>query len=497
MSTERVFRKSRSLIRRCSDCGHQVQSLSASGLLLVLIGMALAGAFATAATAQDAPKLGISPPRIEFGTVETSKTKSTKIKNHGKADLVVSSVDPCPGTSTEFSWTSPAPFTLAPKESLRLAVTYTPVDAGQDKGCLEIVSNDPKHPTVGVPLRGRGKDDAPPASGADIDLKPSSLDFGEVVSGSSRALAVKVKNKGTSTLEDVILNRCFETSPEYTWDPMAVFSVPPGGEAIVVVTYAPTDLGTDEGCLEVVSNDPDENPAVLEVIGTGVETSTALVDLDIRDFKVKKKFQLGSADEIFVHLWVLNAGAVNEPRLAVIVGMQNGILVYEQSLTVSDKPGNNGGKKYKFPSFLPTEAGEVLWMAVIEDDDPDLDEALAVTQVVGTAAPSVDVDLDAVKLKPTKKVSLARGKPIRLRVWIQNPGSVDESRVATLSGVQGGIEVYSVPLDVSDMPGDAAATKYNFPRFTPSVEGDVLWAVTIADDDPDVDAMSAVTRVKP
>jgi hypothetical protein len=484
MSAERAHEKSKTM------------NLSVSGLAIVLIGVVMAGAFGTAAVAEDEPKLGVSPPRIEFGTVETTKTKSTKIKNNGKADLVVSSIDPCPGTTTEFSWVSPAPFTLAPKESLRLAVSYTPVDAGQDKGCFEIASNDPKHSTFEVALRGRGKDDAPPATGPDIDLTPSSLDFGEVVMGSSRALAVKVKNKGSDPLENVIFNRCFQTSDEYTWDPMSMFSVPPGGEVVVVVTYAPIDLGVDEGCLEAQSNDPDENPAVLEVTGAGVETSTAVVDLDIRDFKVKKKFQLGSADEIFVNLWVVNTGEVDEPRLAMVVGMQNGAVVYEQSLSVSDKGGNKGGRKYAFPSFLATEAGEILWMATILDDDPDIDEALAVTQVVGASQPSVDVDLDAVKMKPTKKVSLTRGKPVRLRVWVENPGSVDESRVATLSGVQGGVEVYSATLDVSDRPGDAAATKYNFPRFAPSAEGDILWTVSIADDDPDVDAMSAVTRVK-
>ena len=485
MSAERAHEKSKTM------------NLSVSGLAIVLIAVVMAGALGTAAVADDEPKLGVSPPRIEFGTVEITKTKSTKIKNNGKADLVVSSIDPCPGTTTEFSWVSPAPFTLAPKESMRLAVTYMPVDAGQDKGCLEIESNDPKRPTFSVAMRGRGKDEAPPAVGPDIDFKPSSLDFGQVVTGSSRALAVKVKNKGSDPLENVIFNRCFETSPEYTWDPMSMFSVPPGGEVVVVVTYAPVDLGVDEGCLEAQSNDPDENPAVLEVRGEGVESSGAVVDLDIRDFKVKKRFQLGSADEIFVNLWVMNTGEVDEPRLAMVVGMQNGAVVYEQSLSVSDKGGNRGGKKYKFPTFLPTEAGEILWMATILDDDPDIDEALAVTQVFGASLPSVDVDLDAVKLKPTKKVSLTRGKPIRLRVWIKNPGALDESRVATLSGVQGGVEVYSATLDVSDRPGDEAATKHSFPRFTPSAVGDVLWTVSIAADDPDVDAMSAVTRVRP
>ena len=96
------------------------------------------------------PKIGVAPSQIQFGTVDTTKTKSTKIKNHGKADLVVSAVTPCADTSDEFNWASVALVTLAPKETLNLEVSYTPVDAGEDNGCLEVVSNDPKRPMVKV-----------------------------------------------------------------------------------------------------------------------------------------------------------------------------------------------------------------------------------------------------------------------------------------------------------------------------------------------------------
>jgi hypothetical protein len=84
-----------------------------------------------------------------------------------------------------------------------------------------------------------------------------------------------------------------------------------------------------------------------------------------------------------------------------------------------------------------------------------------------------------------------------LRAWIENPGSLDEVRTATLTGVQGGIGVYTVTLDVSDMPGDDAATRYNFPSYTPEFEGDIVWSIAVADDDPDTDKMSAVTKVNP
>jgi hypothetical protein len=420
------------------------------------------------------PKIGVAPSQIQFGTVETSKTKSTKIKNHGKADLVVSAVTPCTDTSSEFVWASVAPVTLAPKETLKLEVSYTPVDTGEDKGCLEVASNDPKRPTVQVSLRGRAEDDTPVVAGPDIDLKPDELNFGEVPVGGSATRSFKVKNKGTESLDGVTVGRCFETSAEFSWDPADMFSVAPDENVSVRVTYLPVDEGVDEGCLSIVSNDPDENPAILDLRGTGVSPGSGLVDLDIFQFKVKKRFEAGSSDEVFVHLWVRNEGDVDEPALAVVVGMQDGLVVYEQSLTVADKGGNRGSKKYTFPSFLPTGTSEILWLAVIEDGDADVDEAFAVTQIDGPQAASVDVDLDAVRFKATKKASLTKGKRIRLKVWIENPGVVDETRVATLTGRQGPTDIYSETLEVADRPGDDAATRFNFPAYAPVAQGDIL-----------------------
>jgi hypothetical protein len=462
------------ILARHEDLSDEVRGRSILLAVLVLITVLVLAALPSAARGEDEPKIGISPSKLEFGTVESTKTKSTNIRNHGKADLVVTSINSCSGTSGEFGWIAATPFTVAPKKALKLEVSYTPVDAGVDKGCLEIASDDPKRPIVKLSLRGRAEDDAPPVDGPDIDLKPDFLDFGEVPIGSSATRSVKVKNKGTEPLEGVMVGWCFETSPEFTWDRTDMFSVPPDENVKVAVTYSPTDEGTDEGCLNIVSNDPFENPAVLDLTGTGVDSLAGLVDLDITGFKVKKKFEAGSSDEIFVHLWVRNEGEVNEPRPAVVIGRQGETVVYEETLMVADKPGNKGSNKFAFPSFLPTAAGEILWIAAIDDDDLDLDEAFAVTQVDGVDGPSVDVDLDAVKLKPTKKVSLQRDRSIRLRAWIENR-----------------------TLDVSDMPGDDAATRYNFPSYTPEFEGDIVWSIAVADDDPDTDKMSAVTKVNP
>jgi hypothetical protein len=475
------------------------QSVSMTIRAIAILTMSASLLLPGVVVAEDEPRLGISPPKINFGGVDvgTSKIKTLKVRNRGKADLEVGAIALCDGTSVEYGVSFAAPATVAPKGSVDVEVSYAPADTGTDRGCLRISSNDPRNPQYEVSLSGRGVDDTVSADGPDIDLQPDSLDFGAVPVGASRTLKVKVKNKGTVPLEGVMVGRCFETSEEYSWSPTEMFTVPADENVKLEVTYSPVDEIADDGCLEIVSNDPDENPAVLELSGVGGEGSG--VDLDIFAFKVKRKVVLGEEDENIVtpRLWIKNSGEVDGERLALVIGTQAGVVVYEEELLVSDRPGNQGKTPYRFPDFVPTEGGEIVWMAVVDDDDEDADEAFAVTWVEGVAEASVGLDLDVVRLKPTKKVSLDSGRKIRLRVWVRNSGAIDDARPMTLVGVQGGVEVYREAVDASDVPGDDAATRYVFPTYVPESVGDILWAVTVADDDPDEDARSAVTRVRP
>jgi hypothetical protein len=451
------------------------------------------------AVAQDEPRLSISPPKLNFGGVDVgaSKVKMLKVRNRGTGDLEVGAIAPCDGTSLEYSTSFAAPATIAPKGSINVEVAYSPGDTGTDSGCLTISSSDPRNPEYEVSLSGRGVDDTATGDSPDIDLQPDSLDFGAVPVGGSRTLKVKVKNKGGSPLEGVMVGRCFETSEEYTWSPTDMFAVPVDENVKVEVTYSPIDEAGDDGCLEIISNDPDENPAVLEVTGAGGDADG--VDLDIFAFKVKRKVVLGGDDDepFSPRLWVKNESDVDGERTAIVIGMQADVVVYEEELPVSDRPGDQGKTPYRFPEFEPTEGGEIIWAAVIEDDDPDVDEAFAVTWVEGSTSDSTGLDLDVVKIRATKRVSLASGRRVRLRAWVRNEGAIDELRAMTLTGVQGGIEVYSETVDASDVPGDDGATRFGFPPYVPESDGDILWTLVIADDDPDEDVRSAVTRVRP
>ncbi|HER62537.1 MAG TPA: choice-of-anchor D domain-containing protein, partial [Desulfobacteraceae bacterium] len=105
-----------------------------------------------------APDINLSPGTLDFGAVAAGNmaTLDTAIQNLGTADLNVSAISLCTGTSTEFTWTPTAPFVVAPSASQTLSVTYTPVDDGIDQGCLEISSDDPDEAVKQLPLNQGG-----------------------------------------------------------------------------------------------------------------------------------------------------------------------------------------------------------------------------------------------------------------------------------------------------------------------------------------------------
>ena len=112
------------------------------------------------------------------------------------------------------------------------------------------------------------------------------------------------------------------------------------------------------------------------------------------------------------------------------------------------------------------------------------------------------LDLDLNALRVTKRVSLARVKPVVLKLVIKNNSTVEGSALATITGLQNGAQVYNEILTVTDGVGGGASTFDNesvpaILAFVPTVAGDILWTATIDDNDPDLDEITAVTRVVP
>ena len=107
------------------------------------------------------------------------------------------------------------------------------------------------------------------------------------------------------------------------------------------------------------------------------------------------------------------------------------------------------------------------------------------------------LDLDIARFRATKRVGLTGNKnTVEISLAVVNNGTVDDVCPATVVGMQNSIEVYNETIDVSDTIGKGPTT-FHFQPFTPISDADIVWTVTVDDNDPDVDEATAYTTVRP
>lgn len=111
---------------------------------------------------------------------------------------------------------------------------------------------------------------------------------------------------------------------------------------------------------------------------TATVSAGSALDLDITGLTVTKSTTVGKP--ISIKLSVENKGSVNGQAFASVVGKVNGVAVYSWRQNVFDDLGK-GSTTFTFPSYTPTAKGTIEWTAVVDDGDPDADQAVATTLV--------------------------------------------------------------------------------------------------------------------
>lgn len=106
------------------------------------------------------------------------------------------------------------------------------------------------------------------------------------------------------------------------------------------------------------------------------------IDLDIARFVATKSVRLRRVKAVALVLTVKNNGTSQADKPAHIIGIQNGVEVYNETLAVSAPTGKKSTQKWTFPSYTPVDPGNIEWTATIDDDDLDVDEETVTTRVV-------------------------------------------------------------------------------------------------------------------
>lgn len=439
------------------------------------------------AVAPTAPAIALDPASLAFGnvTVGGTGTMTTQVRNTGTATLNVTGIARCSGTSAEFAWSPAAPLTVAPGESTTLTVTYTPTSAGADTGCLSLASNAATSPTE-LQLSGTGT--AAPAPS--IALAPANLDFGAVLLGSTSSLSVQVRNTGSAPLSVTGISRCAGTSTAYTWSPAAPFTVAAGQAATLEVTYAPVLAGMDTGCLAIASDDP-ANPSVnLGLSGSGVTEATpsiALVPSSL-DFGT---VTVGSSASRTTQIQNAGTAVLNVSAIALCGGTSS---AYGWSpaapLTVPA-----GGSLTLTVTYAPTAAQTDAGCLAVSSDDPANPTANLALTGTGVAEPVSGLDVDLDELEVARRVNTRRARTLRPEVEAENEGSVAGTALVTLVGVRDGAEVYRQSLPVTLAVGEEEELRFPPYAVEAGATGTIAWTATVEDQDPDVDQLTATSRL--
>lgn len=208
--------------------------------------------------------LTVSPSTFSFGNVFVGGTggpQTFTLTNTGGTAVNVSSFV-LAGGAAGFSTNIAPPFALAPAASTTFTAQFGPVGAGAAAGSITITSDATNTPTV-VTLSGTGVTPV-----LQLNVSPSSLNFGGVIVGSNSSQTVTMTNAGNQNLTITAAN---VTGAAYSINPALglPLTLTPGQSQNFTVRFAPAGTGAQPGSVSLVSN-ASNSPTAVTLSGSGI-----------------------------------------------------------------------------------------------------------------------------------------------------------------------------------------------------------------------------------
>ena len=237
--------------------------------------LTLSSVFAITSAAFSTPDLETVPNPLNFGTVRVGDLVGPEIltvSNMGDTDLVISKMVlrgrdvECFSIDSAITTCNFSGMTLAPGSSCQIGVLFHPDAATYKMASIRIVSNDPDEGNFYTNLRGYG-------AAPDIEITPTSIDFGNVWMGHPVSQNINVQNTGNYILLikkiliggkesanfSIISENCSTISP-----------LAPGESCNITVQFNPTIVGIiDKASVRIVSDDVDDPRFYVHLRGIG------------------------------------------------------------------------------------------------------------------------------------------------------------------------------------------------------------------------------------
>jgi len=211
------------------------------------------------------PEIVVPDTEHAYGNVAIGDTVawSVDIENYGTANLVINEVTFSP--SGELDCPGLFPVTVPAGGSAQLTMLYAPQAFGALDATATIQSNDPVHPEFELAVTGHGVYPEPT-----IDIAESKHDFGQVRSGAHTRWFIDVTNQG---LQPLVIENVTSNNELFYVDPAIELPIVIGtlASAQIGLWFAPAEPCFCAGQIDITSNDPDQSPALILVVGSGLD----------------------------------------------------------------------------------------------------------------------------------------------------------------------------------------------------------------------------------
>ncbi len=222
-----------------------------------------------------------NPNPVNFGSVGVGQSSSQNvvITNHGTSDCYVNSS----ALNGDTSFSAMLPGSLPPTTvsanggTLSVPVKFTPADATTHSGTMVIKYSDQE-----VTLSGMSTLSVPLSGGAlapKLCLTPTSLDFGSVAAHQTaqKSFAIQSCGPGPLQVRGVIFSA--GTSHDFTFPtpPAVPLTLAPNAVSTVNVDFIPSTTSGSAGTVQVLSNDPAQPVATVQLKGNLGSCSAALL----------------------------------------------------------------------------------------------------------------------------------------------------------------------------------------------------------------------------
>ncbi|MBU6343532.1 MAG: choice-of-anchor D domain-containing protein, partial [Bacteroidetes bacterium] len=317
-----------------------------------------------------------------FGSVDvgSSSTQTIRIQNVGTGPLILTGLplSISGANANQYNIVTQPTSPIAAGGFSDMVVQFSPTSNGTKTASISIANYDPDENPCVINLSGTGVS-------PDINLQTpvgtnvacgGSTSYGSVTLGSSTTKTIRIQNLGTSPLNltGLPLSVSGTNADQFSIVTQPTSPIAVGGFSDMVVQFSPTSNGAKTASISIANNDPDENPCVINLSGTGVSPDINLqtpvgTNVACGGSTAYGNVNVGSSTTKTIRIQNLGTSALNLTGLPLSISGANADQF--SIVTQPTSPIAAGGFSDMVVQFSPTNSGAQTATISIASNDPD------------------------------------------------------------------------------------------------------------------------------